>query len=84
MELTPEPELFETVTRAETPLGAPKVRLHDDGTASVEFGYTLPYVSSFDPEQFELAVRLVASAADEIDDYIQARFGGRIANDPLG
>jgi hypothetical protein len=81
--LQPTPALYEAIARAEAPLGAPGIRLEKDGTANVVFDYALPVPTDLDERQFQVAFRLVAQAADEMDDMVQAQFGGKLYNDPL-
>lgn len=80
--LTPSPELYEWVAKHTSSYRFGHVSLieFDDGSARVDFRHLL--LGDFlDPDELLVAVRAVGITADEIDDEIKDRFGGRRFHD---
>ena len=80
--LTSSPELFEWVAKhsAEYRFGHVALVELDDGAARIDFRHHL--LGDFlDPDELVVAVRAVGLTADEIDDEIKERFGGRLFHD---
>jgi len=75
---TASPELFEHIaTRADDYLfGHLSADREQDGTINVWFTHTL-LGDYLDPEELEYAVGGVGGTADQLDDELKARFGGR-------
>jgi len=77
-DLTPSPELYEWVAKHSSSYRFGHVSLveFDDGTARIDFCHRL--LGDFlDPDELTVAVGAVGFSADEIDDEIKERFGGR-------
>lgn len=77
-ELTPSPELYEWIVKHTRSYRFGHVSLveFEDGTARLDFDHTL--LGDFlDPEELLVAVRMVGTTADEIDDEVKDTFGGR-------
>lgn len=80
--LTPSPELYEWVAKHSNSYRFGHVSLVelDDGTARIDFCHRL--LGDFlDPDELTVAVGAVGFTADEIDDEIKDRFGGRRFHD---
>lgn len=70
------PELFRFVANKDYRFGDLIVRRNENGLGRVIFSQGI--LGDFlDPEELRLAVSAVAVTADELDDEMQARFGGR-------
>lgn len=75
-DVPPSPELFEHVARSGFAIGSLTCVDGENGLIDVllihnQLGQTM------DPEEFHLAMALLVQTADEIDDELQAMFGGR-------
>ena len=75
-EVRPTAELYHHVAENDFTIGNLSVYDADDGTVRLIFSLRL--LGDFlDPEELLLAVAMVARTADDLDDELQARFGGR-------
>ena len=71
------PALFEYVaTNNKYRFGKLSVIILESGKAVVEVGYAL-LGTYLDPEELTVAVGMVAGLADDLDDEMKAKFGGR-------
>jgi hypothetical protein len=78
------PELYEQIaTHADDYLfGHLSATVQDDGTVMVMFTHTL--LGDFlDPEELKHAVGALVTTADQLDDELQARFGGKRFHDDV-
>ena len=76
LEVPPSPELYKFIaTGNRYSFGCLRCR-EADGKVSVIFGHSLLGVF-LDPDELKMTVVVVAQTADEIDDEIMTKFGGR-------
>lgn len=79
--LTPSPELYEFVALHTDDWVFGHLGLSvSEGSAAVVFSHTL-LADRLDPEELHATVAAVAVSANEIDDKIKERFGGRLASE---
>lgn len=82
LEVTPTPELHEFVaTKGTYAFGHLSVSAPKDGKVALYFSHSL-LGDYLDPEEFKVAVFMVASIAEHLDDELKKHFGGRFFHEP--
>jgi len=76
-EVTPTPDFYHYVATENKYVFGSMVAVESQGKAGVLFKHSL-LGDTLDPDELLLAVGLVAGTADEIDNEIKSRFGGRV------
>ena len=75
----PSPELFEYVALNANAYVFGHLGAFEDGEGEIVVIFSHRLLGDYlDPEELKVAVAAVASTADEVDDEIQERFGGRL------
>lgn len=76
LEVPPSPELFHFVATNNAYVFGHLTAVERDEGVTVVFGQTI-LGDSLDPDELMTSVAAVASSADDVDDKIQQRFGGK-------
>jgi hypothetical protein len=82
MDPTPSPELFEYVATegSRWVFGRLALKRYDSGSSQLLFEHSI-LGDYLDPEELHWAVGAVANTADDLDDELQPKFGGRKFSD---